>query len=165
MRSVLAYFTLLGLCSAVLAVPTPVPTSNVSPATATGAASLNGSPSIDTANSPMTVYVELDSLWQGQKLPKPVDDEAAGVPANVKDAIRSVVTDFVHEGRSRLGLRWPGNSNLITPVPVQDARIQILYTHAYKHSESSNTGIGFWGPTLQCDSNIKRCNVMIQTKG
>ncbi|KAJ3751547.1 hypothetical protein DFH05DRAFT_1471887 [Lentinula detonsa] len=169
MRSVLAYFT-LALCSAVLAVPTLVTTSSVSPATVTGAANLNASPSINTADSVIVVNVEFDELWRGRRLSKPTDRISVNrVPLKVRRAVRLVVEDFVRQGRSRMGTRQSSTraATWIQPKPqVKGAKIRILYTHAYKSSKSFHTSIGFWGPSLnECLSNTKgfRCNVMIKT--
>ncbi|KAJ3981910.1 hypothetical protein F5890DRAFT_1611503 [Lentinula detonsa] len=152
MRSVLAYFT-LALCSAVLAVPTPVTTSSVSLAAATGVANLNESPSIST---PISVLVEFDKLWQGELLSTPMDHKAAvvaqHVPAEIGEAVRSVVEDFVHHGRPRAlfqnNPQNPRKLEWITPTPG-----------------SIKIGLGFWGPKLSLCSGPAlnlRCNVMLK---
>ncbi|KAJ3782735.1 hypothetical protein GGU10DRAFT_335297 [Lentinula aff. detonsa] len=169
MRSVLAYFT-LALCSAVLAVPTPVTTSSVSLAPATGVANLNESPSIST---PISVLVEFDKLWQGELLSTPMDHKAAvvaqHVPAEIGEAVRSVVEDFVHHGRPRAlfqnNPQNPQKLEWITPIPVQDSQIQISYKYAYKSQGSIKIGLGFWGPKLSLCSGPAlnlRCNVMLK---
>ncbi|KAJ3795585.1 hypothetical protein GGU11DRAFT_791649 [Lentinula aff. detonsa] len=123
--------------------------------------------------TPISVLVEFDKLWQGELLSTPMDHKAAvvaqHVPAEIGEAVRSVVEDFVHHGRPRAlfqnNPQNPQKLEWITPIPVQDSQIQISYKYAYKSQGSIKIGLGFWGPKLSLCSGPAlnlRCNVMLK---